>query len=94
MAQTTAALSTYNLVASARRVGATSVIVITVDRPFSKWVKVDIDAYDVDGKKLWTETDSEGGGITSSGKVEKALDVLKSKLSSRLGSTALPLRQP
>jgi S1-C subfamily serine protease len=89
--QSTQPPSIFNLVASVQRAGGSAVMVVTVDRPMTKWIKIDIDAYDTAGKKLWTESDSEGSGMTSSGKIDKALDKLKGKLATRLGSVALPL---
>ena len=81
-----------NLVTTAQRVGASAVVVISVDRPLGSWVKITLDAYDVSGSKLWTESDSEGG-VTAGGKVEKALEKIKAKIASRLGTAALPLRK-
>jgi S1-C subfamily serine protease len=83
--------SIFNLVGSVERAGGSAVIVITVDRPMTKWIKVDIDAYDTAGKKLWTESEAEGGGMTSGGKIDSALDKLKLKLATHIGSAALPL---
>ena len=89
---TTAAFSTYNLVTTAQQAGASSVFVVTVDRPVLQWVKITVDTYGVDGKKVWSEVAQEGGGMTSGGKIEKALETLKTKLNLRLGTDVLPLQ--
>ncbi len=84
--------SIYGLVLMARDIAASAVLLVTVDRPWNAWVKISVDAYDTVGTRLWTESDSEGGGLVSGDRVVRALEKLKAKLSKRLGSTALPLR--
>src|ERR1051325_7915673 len=86
--------SIYSVVSAAEAAGAAAVVVVTVDRPLMSWIKLTIEAYDLSGQRIWIESDSEGGGITSSGKIEKALEVMKKKLALRLGSVALPVREP
>lgn len=49
------ATSTYTLVTYLRQIGARRLIHLTVDRPFSAWVKLTLRCYDSDGKLLWEE---------------------------------------
>lgn len=50
------ATSTYTLVTYLRQIGARRLLHLTVDRPFSAWVKLILRCYDPDGKLLWEET--------------------------------------
>ena len=73
----------------AREAGASSLLVLTVDRPVTKWVKIGLEAYDLSGTLLWKESVDEGGGLSGKGGVKKALDKLKKRLDSRLGQPGL-----
>lgn len=73
----------------ARDAGASSLLLLTVDRPLSKWVKFDLEAYDLSGKQLWKESVSEGGGFGGKGGVEKALGKLRKRLAPHLGQRGL-----
>ncbi|HXH49663.1 MAG TPA: hypothetical protein VNM47_09975 [Terriglobia bacterium] len=77
------------LVNIARDAGASSVLLLTVDRPLTKWVKIDLEAYDLSGKLLWKESVAEGGGLRGKGGVEKAMGKLKASLEPRLGQAGL-----
>ena len=43
------------LVNIARDAGASSLLLLTVDRPITKWVKFNLEAYDLSGSLLWKE---------------------------------------
>ncbi len=73
----------------ARDAQATSLLVLTVDRPKTKWVKITVKAFDLEGMSLWSETVDEGGGLSGKNGVAKALDKLKKCLEPRLGHPGL-----
>lgn len=77
------------LVNIARDAGASSLLLLTVDRPITKWVKFNLEAYDLSGSLLWKESASEGGGFRGKGGVQKALDKLRKRLGSHLGQPGL-----
>jgi hypothetical protein len=77
------------LVNIARETGASSLLLLTVDRPKTKWVKITAEACDLSGATLWKETVDEGGGLSGKGGVEKALEKLQKRLEPRLGQPGL-----
>jgi len=77
------------LVNIAREAGASSVLLLTLDRPLTKWVKITLEAYDLSGALLWKETVDEGGGLSGKGGVKKALGKLEKRLGPRLGQPGL-----
>jgi hypothetical protein len=77
------------LVNIAREAGASSLLLLTVDRPVTKWVKIDLEAYSLSGALLWKESVAEGGGCSGKGGVEKTLGKLKKRLDPRLGQPGL-----
>ncbi|MCL5671238.1 MAG: hypothetical protein M1423_08090 [Acidobacteria bacterium] len=73
----------------AREAGASSLLLITVDRPKMKWVKITVEAYDLSGTLLWKETADEGGGLRGKGAENKALAKLTKRLQPRIGGPGL-----
>ncbi len=82
------------LVNIARDAGASSLLLLTVDRPKTKWVKVIAEAYDLSGNLLWKEAVDEGGGLSGKGGVAKALAKLQKRLEPRLGRPGLEQVRP
>lgn len=82
-------IPTATLVNIARDAGASSVLLLTVDRPKTKWVKLTVEAFDLSGALLWKESVDEGGGLSGKGGVEKALSKLQMRLDPRLGRPGL-----
>ena len=76
----------------ARQVQANSLLFVTVDRPFTKWIKVTMQAYDLSGKLLWQEEASDAGSMTGKGGYQKTLKRIEASLSKRLGTPGLPLQ--
>ena len=73
-------IPTATLVNIARDAGAASVLLLTVDRPMTKWVKLTVEAYDLSGASLWKESVDESGGLRGKGGVKKALGKLQKRL--------------
>jgi hypothetical protein len=91
--QTDESFSTESLLNLTKNAGASSLLLVTVERPATKWLKVTVEAYDLPGENLWTEEASSGGGISGGGAPAKVLKTLKKKLSPRVGKPGLPKQQ-
>jgi hypothetical protein len=92
--QTDESFSTESLLNLARNAGAAYLILVSVDRPLSKWLKVTVQAYDPNAKILWSEDASSGGGLSGGGAPSKVLKALEKKLDPRVGKLGLPRAQP
>lgn len=79
------------VVGIARDAGAKYILYFVVDRPFSKWIKVTVRAYDVSGKQLWQAESSSGGGLSGGHGLRVTLERLHAELDRRLGEEGLPL---
>jgi hypothetical protein len=84
-------MSTESMLNIARQVGATSLLFVAVDRPVTKWLKVIVKSYDLEGKLLWSEEASDGGSMTGKGGYKKTLERIEEDLVKRLGTPGLPI---
>lgn len=82
-------MSVASMLNIARQLRATSLLFITVDRPLTKWIKVIVQAYSLDGKLLWSEDASDNGSLTGKGGYEKTLKRIEEDLEKRLGKEGL-----
>jgi hypothetical protein len=89
--QTDEAFSVASLLNLTKNAGATSLLLVTVDRPVSKWLKVTVQAYDLNAKLLWSQEVSSGGGLSGGGAPAKVLTTLGKKLDPRIGKPGLPV---
>ncbi len=89
--ETESPMSVGSMLNIARQVRATSLLFVTVDRPFTKWIKVTLQSYDLDGKLLWTEEASDAGSLTGKGGYKKSLERIEKDLEKRLGGPGLPV---
>ena len=86
------AVSVYTLTDIAKNIGASNLLLVFVDRPKSKWVKVSVMCYEPGGGLLWQEKSQAGGWtVTSKGQVEKALTQLEKQLLVRIKASQLPV---
>lgn len=92
--QTDESISTESLCNLAKNAGARYLLLVTVDRPMAKWLKVTIRAYELTGNLLWTEEASSGSGLTGGGAPGKVLKTLGKKLEPLVGTPGLPTVQP
>jgi len=90
--ETESEMSVGSMLNIAKQAGATSLLFVTVDRPFSKWIKVTVQSYDLDGKLMWSEQASDAGSMTGKGGYKKTLERLQTSLARRLGGPGLPVR--
>lgn len=73
-----------------KNAGAQYLLLATVERPLSKWIKVTVQSYDLSGKLLWSEEAGAMGGMTGKEAPEKTLKSLQKKLDPRIDKPGLP----
>ncbi|MDE3200735.1 MAG: hypothetical protein KGN79_07420 [Acidobacteriota bacterium] len=88
--ETESKMSLTSMLNIARQLGASSLLLVTIDRPLTKWIKVTVESYDLEGKQLWSEQAADGGGLTGKGGYDKTLVKIKAVLAKRLGGPGLP----
>jgi len=88
--QTDQLMSVESLLNLTKNAGAKYLLLATVERPLSKWIKVTIQAYDLSGKLLWSEEAGSGGGVSGKDAPEKTLKSLRQKLDPRIDKPGLP----
>jgi hypothetical protein len=85
-------ISAYEAAAVAKKTGASHVMVLTVDRPLSAWVKVRLQCLTADGKVLWDEEAKSGTWAkTGAGGVKDAMEKLETQIAKRLTQFPLPV---
>ncbi len=94
MIESADAIPVATLLNAARDANATSLLVLTVDRPATSWLKLSIEAYDISGKSLWEEHASYTGGVNSGKAVEDVMAKITRQLAPRFGKPGLPLAPP
>jgi hypothetical protein len=92
--QTDELISVDSLLNLTKNAGAKYLLLATVDRPPTKWLKVTVQAYDLSGKVLWVEEASAGSGMTGGGAPGKVLKTLQKKLDPRIAQPGLPKKLP
>lgn len=84
-------MSIENMALLAKESGAGSLLFVTVDRPTTKWIKLVLRAYDLDGNRLWEESVDSGMSAMSGGTgYKKCFEKLEKALSKRIGGPGLP----
>lgn len=75
----------------ARDTGAQYLLYALVERPMTKWIKVTVTCYDMNGQKLWQEDAASGGGMSGGHGLEVTLGRIHERLDKRIGQTGLPV---
>jgi hypothetical protein len=84
-------MSVENMTLLAKESGAGSLLFITVDRPTSKWIKLILRVYLVDGNQLWEENiDSGMSAMSGASGYKKCFEKLNKVLPKHIGSAGLP----
>ncbi|HET7216869.1 MAG TPA: hypothetical protein VFJ02_02440 [Vicinamibacterales bacterium] len=84
-------MSVASMTRLAREAGATSLLLVIVDRPFTEWIKITLQAYDLDGTLLWEDKAGSGmGGVTGSHGYRKCFEKLEKIIGERAGGPGLP----
>ena len=73
----------------ARQAGATYLLYVRIDRPVTKWLKISLQCYDMEGQMLWQEEAAHGGGWNSSESLKKITAELDKRLEPKLGGPGL-----
>jgi tetratricopeptide (TPR) repeat protein len=90
---TESAPSVYNLVSQVRSAGGGSLILLTVDRPETSWVKLQVQCYDTSGQLLWEESTADSGwGHRGAAGVRNAIEKMEERLALRLGQAGMPTK--
>jgi hypothetical protein len=89
--ETESQISVESMLSRAKLLKATSVLFVTVDRPFTKWIKVTVQSYALDGKLQWSEEASDGGSLTGKGGYKKTLERIEVDIERRLNTGGLPV---
>jgi hypothetical protein len=85
-------MSVASMAKLAVEAGAGSLLFVTVDRPTSKWIKLVLQAYDLDARLLWEESvDSGMSPMSGASGYKKCFEKLKKKLPARIGGPGLPV---
>jgi hypothetical protein len=88
-------MSVGSMTALAKDAGAGYLLLVTVDRPASKWIKLTLRSYSLDGKLLWEESvDSGMSAMSGASGYKKCFEKLNSKLPARIGGPGLPVIAP
>ena len=64
---------------------ANNVLYFAVDRPVTKWIKISVQCFDMNGKQLWQDEASNGGGLSGAHGLDATTKALHSKLDARIG---------
>lgn len=85
-------MSVESMTTLAGESGAGSLLFVTVDRPMTKWIKLVLQLYSLDGKKLWEEkVDSGMSSMSGDSGYRKCLEKLNQVLAKRIGTPGLPV---
>lgn len=91
MIQSEEAMPVATLLNAAKDSGAASLLVLTVDRPATSWLKLSVQAYDMSGMPLWEEHASYGGGLNGGKAVQEVTGKISKQLAPRFGKPGLPV---
>jgi hypothetical protein len=76
-----------------RESGASHLLLVVVDRPATKWIKITVQCYDLSGKLLWEEMGQDGGGMSGGSGLKKTIERIREKLTPRIGKEGLPVAE-
>jgi hypothetical protein len=90
--QTEEKISPETLLRLTREAGAEYLLYVTIDRPAQWWVKVGLEAFDIDGKLLWREAATPGmWDMTGNSGLKTVMRKLEAALEQHLGKPGLPV---
>lgn len=89
--ETESQMSVQSMLNIAKQLDATSLLLVTVDRPITKWIKVTVQSYSLDGKLMWSEDASDAGSMSGKGGYKKTLERIEADLEKRLNTEGLPV---
>jgi len=85
-------MSVESMAKLAAEAGAGSLLFVTVDRPATKWIKLVLRLYALNGKLLWEDSVDSGMSAMSGGAgYKKCFEKLNKLLVARIGGPGLPV---
>src|SRR3954452_9617019 len=85
-------MSVESMTKLAKEAGAASLLLLTVDRPASKWIKLTLRSYSLDGKLLWEDNvDSGMSPMNGTAGYKKCFEKLGKSLPARIGGPGSPV---
>lgn len=70
---------------------ANNVLYFVIDRPVTKWIKISVQCFDMNGKQRWQDEVSNGGGLSGAHGLDATTKALHGKLDTRVGQECLPV---
>jgi hypothetical protein len=89
--ETSDQMSMESMLRLAKLAGASSLLLVTVDRPAASWIKITVQSFDETGKKLWEESADKKSGLSGKTAPHEVGEKIKSKLEAHLGKEGLPM---
>lgn len=89
--ETSDQMSTDSMLRLTKLAGASSLLLVTVDRPAASWIKITVQSFDENGKQLWEENADKKSGLSGKSAPHEVAEKIKSKLVAHLGKEGLPL---
>lgn len=89
--ETSDQMSTASMLRLAKLAGASSLLLVTVDRPAASWLKITVQSFDDNGKQLWEENADKKSGLSGKSAPHDVGEKIKSKLDRHVGKEGLPV---
>jgi len=89
--ETSDQMSAESMMRLAKLAGASSLLLVTVDRPAAAWLKITVQSFDESGKQLWEEDADKKSGLNGKSAPHDVGGKIKSKLAGHIGKEGLPL---
>ena len=89
--ETSDQMSTESMLRLAKLAGASSLLLVTVDRPAAAWLKISVQSFDEGGKQLWEENADKKSGLNGKSAPHDVGEKIKSKLAAHIGKEGLPV---
>lgn len=89
--ETSDQMSTESMLRLAKLAGASSLLLVTVDRPMASWLKITVQSFDENGKQVWEENADKKSGLNGKTAPHEVEEKIKGKLAVHIGKEGLPL---
>ena len=89
--ETSDQMSTQSMMRLAKLTRASSLLLVTVDRPFASWLKITVQSFDENGKQLWEENADKKGGVNGKTAPQDVEEKIKRRLAAHIGKEGLPM---
>ena len=89
--ETSDQISVESMLRLAKLAGASSLLLVTVDRPAAAWLKIMVQSFDESGRQLWEEDADKKSGLSGKSAPHDVAEKIKNKLAGHVGKEGLPL---